>query len=90
MSTKSLSPGFPTQSQKAKASALRKQGNDAYKARRFDEAIETYTKALEVSPVIDEDCAVFYCNRAACYLLQVFYSRENLLHKRHELLLFAM
>eukprot|EP01147_Barroeca_monosierra_P002033 gene2033-5106_t len=62
-------------SQKAKASALRKQGNDAYKARRFDEAIETYTKALEVSPVIDEDCAVFYCNRAACYLLQRNYDK---------------
>ena len=50
---------------------LSKKGNDAYKARKFDEAIDYYSKALNTAPSIDEDCAVFYCNRAACYLFQV-------------------
>ncbi|EGD83696.1 hypothetical protein PTSG_04301 [Salpingoeca rosetta] len=60
---------------KAKANAFRKKGNEAYKARRFDDAINAYTKALETAPVVDEDCAVYYCNRAACYLFQKKYDK---------------
>eukprot|EP01104_Vermistella_antarctica_P008444 TRINITY_DN2108_c1_g1_i1.p1 TRINITY_DN2108_c1_g1~~TRINITY_DN2108_c1_g1_i1.p1 ORF type:complete len:555 (-),score=195.52 TRINITY_DN2108_c1_g1_i1:1320-2984(-) len=38
-------------------------GNAAYKARNFDEAIEHYTKAMEADPT----CMVYQTNRAAAY-----------------------
>ncbi|KAF8639068.1 hypothetical protein AX16_010374 [Volvariella volvacea WC 439] len=40
-------------------------GNDAYKARDFQRAALLYTRAIEVSV---KPQAVFYCNRAACYM----------------------
>ncbi|CAH00218.1 Sgt2p [Kluyveromyces lactis] len=48
---------------KAKAEELKLQGNKAMAAKKFDEAIEKYTAAIEVSP----SNAVYYSNRAAAY-----------------------
>ena len=47
------------------------EGNAAYRAKRYPEAVEKYTKALEGIAAKDKECAVFYCNRAACYLAMV-------------------
>ena len=42
------------------------QGNEAFKARDFDKAIEYYTKAIEVDSE-SENAALCYSNRAAAY-----------------------
>lgn len=43
-------------------------GNKYFQGRRFEKAIECYTKAINVSPDSDaENTSVFFCNRAACY-----------------------
>lgn len=42
-------------------------GNDFFKAGKFPEAIENYSKALEVCTGKDDKC-VLYRNRAACFL----------------------
>lgn len=47
------------------ALACKARGNNAYQQRIFDQAIEFYSRAINVSPKRE---AVFYCNRAACYL----------------------
>lgn len=44
--------------------ALKNKGNDLFKAKKFKEAIEYYTKAIKVK----EDEAILYSNRAICYL----------------------
>ncbi|KAI5478253.1 mitochondrial outer membrane translocase receptor TOM70 [Pseudohyphozyma bogoriensis] len=44
------------------ALTLKGRGNKSYSAKKFTEAIEFYTKAIEC-----EEQAVFYSNRAACY-----------------------
>lgn len=43
-----------------RAKALKEKGNAAYGARKFTEAVEYYTLAIELSPE-----AVYYSNRAA-------------------------
>lgn len=48
------------------ALALKAQGNELYKARKFDEAIEAYSKALEL---YDGDMS-FLTNRSAVKQLQ--------------------
>lgn len=51
------------------ALTLKESGNDAFKAGDFDEAIDKYTKAIEVSKKDEvKDLAVLYKNRAAVYL----------------------
>jgi tetratricopeptide (TPR) repeat protein len=46
--------------------SLKIQGNDAFNAKRYDEAIGHYTKAIAVDPNA-EACSAIYSNRAACY-----------------------
>lgn len=50
------------------AMEFKKRGNDAYKNKNYKEAINYYTKALEIIPESDEERSVFFCNRAACHL----------------------
>ncbi|KAI9216172.1 hypothetical protein BC828DRAFT_409729 [Blastocladiella britannica] len=45
------------------AQQLKNQGNELYKATKFEEAITYYSQAIELQP----SSAVFWCNRAACY-----------------------
>ena len=47
------------------AASLKAKGNSAYSSRQFSTAAEHYTRAIEVSPKPE---AVFYSNRAACYV----------------------
>lgn len=47
------------------AAALKAKGNTAYQARKFDQAADLYTRAIETTP---SSSAVFYSNRAACYV----------------------
>ena len=48
-----------------RAADLKAKGNKAYQARSFQEAIGFYSHAIAVTPTPD---AVFYSNRAACYV----------------------
>mmetsp|Transcript_10276 Transcript_10276/g.12833 ORF Transcript_10276/g.12833 Transcript_10276/m.12833 type:complete len:239 (-) Transcript_10276:1161-1877(-) len=53
------------------ASALKAKGNDFFKEKNYLQAIECYSDALDFAPTEDEynySRAVYYCNRAACYL----------------------
>ena len=59
------------QSAKAQASIFKKKGNNAYKNKQWKEAIEAYSKALEVMPPGDEEASVYFCNRAAAHLMLV-------------------
>lgn len=45
------------------ADALKREGNDAFAAKKYDEAIELYSKAIALEP----SNPVFYSNRSACY-----------------------
>lgn len=45
------------------AEQAKKLGNDAFLAKNYKEAIEHYTKAIE----LDDSNAIFYSNRSACY-----------------------
>ncbi|KAJ3371737.1 TOM (translocase of outer membrane) complex component [Allomyces arbusculus] len=57
-------PTALTPKQKAAlAVQLKDQGNDLYKKSKFQEAIECYSKAIDLQPT----SAVFWCNRAACH-----------------------
>ncbi|XP_039259914.2 small glutamine-rich tetratricopeptide repeat-containing protein beta-like [Styela clava] len=52
-----------SEEQKAEAEKLKQQGNEFMKKEMFDEAVASYTKAIDV----DSMNAVYYCNRAAAY-----------------------
>lgn len=45
------------------AASLKTRGNSLYQARKFEQAIDLYTQAIQVSPRPEP---VFYSNRAAC------------------------
>ena len=45
------------------AASLKTRGNSSYQARKFEQAIDLYTQAIQVSPRPEP---VFYSNRAAC------------------------
>ncbi|EAN77864.1 stress-inducible protein STI1-like, putative [Trypanosoma equiperdum] len=45
---------------------LKAKGNEAFTAKRYEEAIEWYTKAINVDPQ-SEGAAALYSNRAACW-----------------------
>lgn len=55
------------------ADVLKAQGNDAFTAKRFDEAIELYSEAMKLDP----QNPVYYSNRSACYFSKKQY-REAL------------
>lgn len=56
---------------KSKADKLKEEGNEFLRQKKYKEAIECYTKAIE----IDKENAIFYCNRAAAkYLLSDYAS----------------
>lgn len=46
----------------AKAANIKDQGNELMKQNKYEEAIEKYTQAIDISPN-----AIFYCNRAAAF-----------------------
>ena len=53
------------------ANDFREQGNQAFKAEHFQEAIDRYTdalKALELSDASKSDFTKCYSNRAQCYI----------------------
>lgn len=56
------------------ASKLKGEGNAAFKQSEYGAAIDLYSDALEYAPLEEEynySRAVYYCNRAACYLALV-------------------
>lgn len=53
----------PTEEDRAKAEELKNEGNQLMKNEKYQEAIQCYTKAME----LDSANAVFPCNRAAAY-----------------------
>jgi len=56
-------PTVPTVEDKKAADALKGQGNSYMSARKYDEAIEAYTKAAKLDPTNP----VYFSNRAAAY-----------------------
>lgn len=50
------------------ALSYKEEGNKAYKAGNFAEAITAYTKAIEITPKKTNEKAVFLKNRSACHL----------------------
>lgn len=53
----------PTSEDRAKAEKLKQEGNSMMTAKKYDEAIEAYTKAI----TLDGSNPVYYSNRAAAY-----------------------
>lgn len=49
-------------------------GNVHFKAKRYDEAVKHYSEAIELCPKGSKEAAVFYSNRAACWLKLEKYS----------------
>jgi import receptor subunit TOM70 len=56
---------MPFEERVKQAASLKTRGNSLYQARKFDQAVDLYTQAIAVSPRPE---AVFYSNRAACYM----------------------
>ena len=56
-------PKAATAQEKAKAEKLKQKGNTQMTAKKYDEAIESYTQAI----TLDGANAVYYSNRAAAY-----------------------
>lgn len=53
----------PTDSEKEEAEKLKTEGNNLMKAEKFQEALDCYTKAIDLDP----NNPVYYCNRAAAH-----------------------
>ena len=48
---------------------LKETGNKEFKEGNYDLAIDTYTKALKICPLIEnKDRSVLYSNRSICFL----------------------
>ena len=56
-------PAGPTAQDKASADKLKQKGNTLMSGKNYDEAIDTYTKAIDLDPTNP----VYYSNRAAAY-----------------------
>lgn len=56
-------PSSPTTHDKTKAEEFKKKGNEHMSNKRYEEAIELYTQAIELDPTN----SVYYANRAAAY-----------------------
>ncbi|KAN0078116.1 hypothetical protein V8E55_010173 [Tylopilus felleus] len=56
---------MPFEERVKQAASLKTRGNTLYQARNFEQAIDLYTQAIQVSPRPEP---VFYSNRAACYM----------------------
>ncbi|KAG9312498.1 hypothetical protein JVU11DRAFT_6888 [Chiua virens] len=56
---------MPFEERVKQAASLKSRGNSLYQARKFEQAIDLYTQAIQVSPRPEP---VFYSNRAACYM----------------------
>ena len=52
-----------SEAQRAAAEAKKAEGNAAFKAKRYKQAIGLYSEAAELDPT----CAVYFCNRSTCY-----------------------
>lgn len=63
---KSLTDTFGICSQKAEK--LKLEGNSHFRLKEFQKAIEYYTEAIKISPSNDNNKAIFYCNRATCFV----------------------
>lgn len=57
-------PNAPLESKHKEANEIKDRGNKHVKLAEYTKAIETYTKAIELYPYD----AVYYSNRALCYL----------------------
>ena len=57
------------------AEKLKRDGNTAFAAKKYEKAMESYTQALQVEAPVDK--AVLYCNRSAC-LYRLKWYRESL------------
>lgn len=49
---------------------LRQEGNEAYKKKDYDEAVDCYTDAIEAAERAGEPQAAIFANRAAAYMMQ--------------------
>ncbi|XP_059159909.1 protein unc-45 homolog B-like [Physella acuta] len=47
---------------------LREKGNQAFKSEKYEDALSWYTQALDTGPLKDQEKAIVYKNRAACFL----------------------
>lgn len=61
--TPASQPQAPSDADKTAAEALKAKGNSLMSSKQYDEAIESYTKAIALDPTN----AVYYSNRAAAY-----------------------
>ena len=50
------------------AGVYKDEGNEHFKASRFDKALTSYNKALDAGNMKDLEKAVVYKNKAACFL----------------------
>lgn len=53
----------------SQALAAKEHGNAAYKAKKFEEALAHYNKAIEVQP----DNIVFYNNKSGTFYISIYY-----------------
>jgi len=67
---------LPLEERSSMAALLKAKGNSAYQQRKFAQAAELYTQAIDISPKPEP---VFYSNRAACYV--------NMSPPKHELVI---
>ena len=59
----------PTDTEKqSNAELIKNQGNAFYKAKKFQEAINKYSEAVDTLPNKHPRASVFLCNRSMCYL----------------------
>lgn len=72
-STNEAEDANPTEAQDAKrhakAEEIKKKGNEAFKAKKYDEAIQLFTKAIKLVP----DSYIYYGNRSATFTAKMLH-----------------